>query len=130
MKPVTDHLYEVDGYHHGLDDALRRIAPAFRRVVIDRDRGDEWIRRGYEQLGELNAPDVIRESHLSMVGRTAHVSISDGSGCAEFFITGGEDIGIEYDSIEHRAACREIASKLAEVLGYALADKLEPPVIR
>ncbi|QJW93761.1 hypothetical protein [Frigoriglobus tundricola] len=127
MRPATDHLYHPDGYHHDLTEAVRRIAPAFRRVVIDRDRGDTWVRGGYDELGRLNAPRVIRESHLSMLGRTAHIIVADEAGCAEFYLVGGEDIEVEYASDAHRAECRGVVRVLAEVLGYERMDKVEPP---
>jgi hypothetical protein len=51
-----------------LDEAIRRIAPAFRRVKFDCVRGDAWVRQKYAELIALEAPEVILQSHLSQLG--------------------------------------------------------------
>lgn len=55
-------LYRMDEDYLTSQDALRRIAPSFRYVVIDRARGEKEYLKHWTKLIALNAPKVILES--------------------------------------------------------------------
>ena len=119
---VTDQLYHPDDQYLPLDEVIRRIAPAFRRVHLDRARGDAGVREGYEQLLAVGAPNALREAQLAQLGTTVCASVADNDGpdgWIEFVLT-GEDLLIEYRLEADRERLRPTVSKLAGLLGYQI----------
>ena len=122
---MTDFLYHPDGEGacHEPDEVLRRIAPAFGYVVIDKASGERFVQEKYKQLMAISAPPVILESHRSLFGQVAIVTLADDDATDErirFILEPHSAIAIEYGSDSHRDGCRMIVEKLALLLGYQL----------
>jgi hypothetical protein len=122
-------------------EVLRRVAAAFQRVVIDRTEGDRWVEWRISNLMEVGAQPTIMEAEHARRGRTVLVSVADAAGpeapWVRFFMTSTyatESFGLHYEPPGAEAACRALALRLAEVLGYefttyedSLADEESPP---
>ena len=126
-----DILYHRDGEgaHHEPDQVLRRIAPAFRYVVVDKVRGDSLVQEKYAELLALPAPEVILLSHRSFFGRTAFVTLADdeaGEWRIRFLLQPCCEIRVEYGSPEQREDCRPMLEKLARLLGYEIGRATYP----
>jgi hypothetical protein len=127
---VADQLYRADEQYLPLNEAIRRIAPAFRRVRFDRVRGDAGVREQYAKLVALKVPDVILASHLTQLGVTIHAAVSDGEGdedWVEFVLGPHQDIFVESATAADRERLRPTVEKLAGVLGYEIADATYSP---
>ena len=120
-----DYLYHSDGEgaHHEPDEVLRRIAPAFRYVVIDKARGDRLIQEKYTELLDMRAPEVILRSHRSLFGRTVFVTLADDDAGAlqiRFLLQPCCEIRVKYDAEWRRDEYRPMLEKLAGLLGYEI----------
>ena len=121
-----DYLYHPDGEgaHHEPDEVLRRVAPAFRYVIIDKVRGDRLVAEKYTQLLAIPAPEVILRSHRSLFGRTVFVTLADddaGESRIRSLLQPCSEIWVEYESSLGRDDCRPLLDKLAALLGYEIA---------
>jgi hypothetical protein len=124
----ADQLYRADEQYLPLDEAIRRIAPVFRRVRFDRVRGDAGIREQYAELVALQVPEVILASHLTQLGMTVHTAVSDGEDLddwVEFVLGPHQDVFVGYATQSDRERLRSTVEKLANVLGYQIADTAE-----
>ena len=111
------------------DEVLRRIAPAFRRVGIDRVRADLWIDERCRLLEGLRCPNILIDGERQQKGRVAHVSLSDDEsedGWVRFYLYDDTSwIDLEFESEEHWRHAGRRSKKLAHLLGY-VADELSP----
>ena len=86
------------------DEVLRRIAPAFRRVGVDRVRADLWIDARCRLLEGLT-PNILIDGERQQKGRVAHVSLSDDEsedGWSRFYLYDDTSwIDLEFESEEH-----------------------------
>ncbi|MFO0938762.1 MAG: hypothetical protein U0798_19845 [Gemmataceae bacterium] len=101
------------------DELKRRVAARFPLAVIDRERGDQYVRDQTVRLIELSAPDVVLKDWRSHEGRVAYVTIrgkSDGPQFEFFLFPNPNIIEIVYKRPEDRDACRPLLEELAEVL--------------
>jgi hypothetical protein len=107
-------------------EILRRVAAAFRRVVIDWDEGDQWVEVRIAKAVESGYSGFLLEAEHDLRSRTVLVSFADAAGSGEawvrFYMT-QDTSGFElhYDPAGAVSACRALARKLAEVLGYEFA---------
>jgi hypothetical protein len=122
---LRDQLYDPSERHLPLDEFIRRIAPEFRRIHFDRDRGDERIRENYERMVAGDTPELILQSQRALFGQAVWVSISADSAPSEwleFLIVDSTDVWIDYRSEANRARFRDTVFKLAGLLGYEIAS--------
>ena len=70
-------LYRQDEEYLSSDEAIRRIAPAFRHVVLDRARGEAEYRKEWDKVKSLNAPEVILQTYSLANCRTVWVELSN-----------------------------------------------------
>jgi hypothetical protein len=104
-------------------EILRRVAAAFRRVVIDWAEGDRWVEARIGQSAEIGYTGLLLDAEHALRGRSVLVSLADadGSGAAwvRFYMT--PDTGcldLHYEPSGAEPACRQLALKLADALGY------------
>ncbi|MDY3555948.1 hypothetical protein R5W24_005094 [Gemmata sp. JC717] len=114
-------------------EILRRVAAAYRRVVIDWTEGDRWVDARIAAWEKQEGPPVILAAERALRGRTVLVSVADaaGPGAAgvRFYMTPDTaSLDLHYEPPGAEPACRELGRKLAEVLGYEFAtdDGPEP----
>ena len=122
---LTDQLYDPSEQHLPLDEAIRRIAPAFHRINFDRERGDARIRENYERMVAGGTPELILQSQRALFGQAVWVSVSEeNEPCEwiEFLVIDFVDVWIEYRSEADRARFRPTVLKLAGLLGYEVAS--------
>jgi hypothetical protein len=131
---------EMPNWPHGpsLDppEILRRVATAFRRAVIDRAEGDRWVEARISKAAEVYSGLLLEAEH-ALRGHTVLVSVADAAGpdaaWVRFYMTpdtGGFELHYEPPGAED--ACRALARKLADVLGYVFVvwdggEPAEPP---
>jgi hypothetical protein len=120
-----DLLYhpDADRAHHEPDEVLRRIAPAFPYIIIDKASGDRLVQEEYERLVDLATPDVILQSHKSLFGRTVFVTLAEdetGECRMKFLLQPCCAIRIEYHPGPHRDQAPPMLVKLAKLLGYKI----------
>ncbi|MBN9522978.1 hypothetical protein J0H58_31445 [bacterium] len=115
-------------------EILRRTAIAFRRVVIDWAEGDRWAEARISGAVEIGYTGLLLEAEHSLRGRSVLVSLADeggpGAAWVRFYMT--PDTGcldLHYEPPGAEVACRQLALKLADVLGYEFAtdEPAEPP---
>jgi len=126
---LTDQLYDPDERHLPLDESIRRIAPAFRRVSFDRGRGGARLRENYERMVARGTPEIILQSQRALFGQAVWVSVSDDDdpgGWIEFLVIDSVDVWIDYRSDADRARFRPVVLKLAGLLGYEVAARESP----
>jgi hypothetical protein len=124
---MTTVLFHPDGEfaEHLPDEVLRRIAPAFRYIVIDKASGDRLVQAQYAKLLELHAPEVILQSHKFNFGKAVFVTLAedpDSRVKIRFLLQPYSGISIEYDSDAHRDRCRLLVEELARLLGYEMEE--------
>ena len=122
---LTDQLYDPSEQHLPLDEAIRRIAPAFHRINFDRERGDARIRENYERMVAGGTPELILQSQRALFGQAVWVSVSEeNEPCEwiEFLVIDSVDVWIEYRSEADRTRFRPTVLKLAGLLGYEVAS--------
>jgi hypothetical protein len=115
-------------------EVLSRLAGAFRRVVIDWAEGDRWVEARISALTDLDAHGVVLEAERALRGRTALVSLADaageGSAWVRFYMTPDtESLDLHYEPPGALEACRVLARKLAEVLGYEFTTEEDQPEV-
>lgn len=123
-----DSVDRPDGPHGpSLDphEVLRRVAVGFRRVAIDWAEGDRRAEARIRKAVESGYRGLLLESEEALRGQTVLVSVADAAGpdapWVRFYMTpdtGGFELHYEPKGAE--TACRALARKLAEVLGYEL----------
>ncbi len=74
---LRDQLYHPDERHLSLDESIRRIAPAFRRVNFDRERSDARLRENYDRMVARGTPEIILQSQRALFGHAVWVSVAD-----------------------------------------------------
>jgi hypothetical protein len=126
-----------DGPRLGQHEVLRRIAAAFRRVVIDWTEGDRWAEARISKAAEVYSGFLL-EAEQALRGTSVLVSVADAAGpdaaWVRFFMTPDtESFELQYEPPEAEEACRALALKLAEALGYEFSrwedDQDSPPVL-
>lgn len=122
-------LYRADEEHLSSHDAIRRIAPAFRHVVLDRARGETEYRKEWDKVKSLNAPEAILQTYSLANCRTVWVEVADteeADGWVRFALWSRRDIYIQFADDDEHARLRPIVEKLATLLGYVVEeDELE-----
>jgi hypothetical protein len=106
-------------------EILRRVAAAFRRVVIDWAEGDRWAEARISKAAEVYSGFLL-EAEQALRGTSVLVSVADAAGpdaaWVRFYMTPDtESLELHYEPPGAEAACRALARKLAEVLGYEFA---------
>src|SRR5262245_63086687 len=104
-------------------EVLRRVAVAFRRVVIDWAEGDRWVEARISKAVESGYSGFLLEAEHALRGRSVLVSVADAAGpdaaWVRFFMTPDtEAFELHYEPPGTLEACRALARKLAETLGY------------
>jgi hypothetical protein len=104
-------------------EVLHRVAAAFRRVVIDWTEGDRWVEARISKAVEIGYSGVLLEAEHALRGRAVLVSVAEepgfGAAWVRFYMTTDtECLELHYEPPGAREACRALARKLAEVLGY------------
>jgi hypothetical protein len=118
-------LYRPDEEYLSSHEAIRRIAPAFRHVVLDRARGEAEYRKEWDKVKSLNAPEVILQTYSLANCRTAWVEVTDDDGTdgwVRFPLWSRRDIFIEFESDAEYIRLRPTIKKLATLLGYVAED--------
>ena len=103
-------------------EVLQRVAGAFRRVVIDWTEGDRWVEARIAAWTRPGASPIILEAEHALRGRAVLVSVADEPGpdaaWVRFYMTPDtEFFELRYGPVALEA-CRALANKLAETLGY------------
>src|SRR5262249_15161001 len=101
----------------------RRVSTSFRRVAIDRFRGDGAVRRRLDQLVFAHASESLIQATEAQKGKVIWVSVSDEDEPGdkiEFLLRPDEGIFIAHSSETDRIRFRPLAKKLADLLGYQL----------
>ena len=104
-------------------EVLQRVAGAFRRVVIDWTEGDRWVEARISAATEFGYSGFLLEAEHALRGRAVLVSVADAPGpdaaWVRFYMTPDtEAFELRYDPPGALEACRALALKLAEALGY------------
>jgi hypothetical protein len=104
-------------------EVLQRVAGAFRRVVIDWTEGDRWVEARINALTEFGSSSIILEAENALRGQAVLVSVADAPGpdaaWVRFYMTPDtEFFELHYEPPGALEACRALALKLAEALGY------------
>ena len=126
---LTDQLYDPDERHLPLDESIRRIAPAFRRVTFDRGRGGARLHQNYKRMVARGTPEIILQSQRALSGQAVWVSVSDDDhpgGWINFLLIDSVDVWIHYPSDAERARFRPVVLKLAGLLEYEVAARESP----
>ena len=116
--PNWPHGPSLDQY-----EILRRVVAGFRRVVIDWTQGDRWAEARISKAVEIGWSGFLLEAEQALRGQSVLVSLADAAGpgvpWVRFYMT-PDTSGMElcYEPPGAAEACRELARKLAEVLGY------------
>lgn len=129
-RKIDDFLFHPCGEfaHLGPDEILRRVAPAFLHVSIDKAQGNRLIQERRKRLIALKAPDVVLQSLV--LGTEAFVTLADddrGELAVRFYVQRCEPIIIDYPQPAHREQCWTTLQKLAQVLDYELERADEWP---
>jgi hypothetical protein len=104
-------------------EVLQRVAGAFRRVVIDWTEGDRRVEARISAATEFGSSGIILEAEHALRGRMVLVSVADepgpGAAWVRFYMTPDtEFFELHYEPPGALEACRTLALKLAEALGY------------
>jgi hypothetical protein len=104
-------------------EVLSRVAAAFRRVVIDWTEGDRWAEARISKATEVGYSGFLLEAEQALRGRSVLVSVADAAGpdaaWVRFYMTPDtEAFELHYEPPRAEEACRALALKLAEALGY------------
>src|SRR3954447_21289443 len=99
-------------------EVLRRVAGAFRRVVIDWTEGDRWVEARISAATEIGYPGGLLAAEHALRGRAVLVSVADAAGpdaaWVRFYMTPDtECLDLHYDPPGAEAACRALGRKLA-----------------
>jgi hypothetical protein len=118
-------LYRPDEEYLTSHEAVRRIAPAFRQVVLDRARGEKEYRKEWDKAKSLNAPEVILQTYSLANCRTVWVEVAEDDATdawVRFALWSRRDIFIELESDAQYIQLRPTVEKLATLLGYVAED--------
>ncbi len=126
---IRDQLYNPDDDHLPIDEAIRRIAPAFRQVRFDWVLGDAKVRENYHQMFARGTPEIILQSQRSLFGESVWVSIRDGAeeDWVEFLLFPYSDVWIEYRSATDREKQLVTVNAIAGLIGYRVATEDDEP---
>ncbi len=113
-------------------EVLRRVATAFRRVVIDWAEGDRWAEARVAAWARLEGQPVIMAAERALRGTSVLVSLADAAGpgaaWVRFYMTPDTTgLDLHYEPPGAEAACRALARKLAGLLGYDFTTDLGSP---
>jgi hypothetical protein len=114
-------LYREDEEYLSSHDAILRLAPAFRHVVLDRVRGEAEYEKEWDKCIRLKAPEVILQTYSLATCRTVWVEIADADGPDDwirFPLWSRRAIFIEFASAEESHGLRPTVEKLAGLLEY------------
>jgi hypothetical protein len=115
-------------------EVLQRVAGAFRRVAIDWTEGDRWVEARIIAATESGYSGLLLEAEHALRGRTVLVSVADAPGPDAAWVRSYvppdmEFFELRYDPPGALEACRALALKLAEAIGYEFqADEDDKPV--
>jgi hypothetical protein len=104
---------------------MRRIAHAFRHVVLDRARGEAAYQKEWDKVKSLNAPEVILQTYSLANCRTVWVQVSDddgNDGWVRFILWPRREINIDFGDDTECARLLPTVKKLATLLGYVVGD--------
>ena len=105
-------------------EILRRVAVAFRRVIIDWSEGDRWAEERIRKGIEIGYRGVLLQNEQALRGQSVLVSFADSAGpnaawVRFYMIPNTEDLELHYEEQSgYEPSCRQLAVKLAEMLGY------------
>ena len=123
-------IYRPDEEYLSSRDAIRRIAPAFRHVVLDRARGEGEYQKEWDKVKSLNAPEAILQTYSLANCHTVWVEVNDddrADGWVRFPLWPRRDIFIEFGSDAEYTRLRPTVEKLAVLLGYVAEDGATEP---
>jgi hypothetical protein len=109
------------------DEALLRIVPAFKKVMIDRVRGEAAYKKERDKIFSLNPPDVIRDAYPPTNSKIVWVEVADEDGPDQWIgmiLPAGtcgcysNEILIEFPSLKESERLRPLVDKLGRVLEY------------
>lgn len=106
-----------------LNILLPKIASDFAFIAVDWTEGNKWIERRIEKAIAISYPPELIQAERSLYGVTPLVVVSDagvGPKVSFFLLPNPEIIELHYEPIESRQRCRELASRLADLIGYEL----------
>jgi hypothetical protein len=118
-------LYRPDEDYLTSHEAIRRFAPAFRHVVVDRARGEMEYQKEWDKVKSLKAPEVILQTYSLANCRTVWVEVTDddgNDGWVRFPLWSRRDIFVEFASDAEYTRLRPTVEKLAKLLGYIADD--------
>ncbi len=113
------------------DDALLRILPAFKKVTIDRIRGEAEYKKERDKILALNPPDVIRNAYPVTDSTIVRVEVADQDGPDDwvgFILPAGtcgcysNEIAIQFSSGKERDRLRPVIEKLGRILEYDVSN--------
>jgi hypothetical protein len=122
---VVTQLYREDEEYLSSEDAVLRIAHAFRRVVLDRIRGKAEYVKEWDKCIALKAPEPILQTYSLANCRTVWVEVADDDGpdgWVKFVLWSRRDIFIEFPSEFERDRLRSTVEKLAGLLGCEVEE--------
>jgi hypothetical protein len=122
---VVTQLYREDEEHLSSHDAILRIAPAFRRVVLDRVRGEAEYVKEWNKCIALKAPEPILQTYSLANCRTVWVEVADDDSpddWVRFALWSRRDIFIEFPTEAERDRLRPTVRELAKLLGYEVEE--------
>ena len=104
-------------------EVLRRVAVGFRRVVIDWPEGRRWAEARAAKAAEVGYRGVLLEAERALRDESVLVSVADAAGpgaaWVRFYMTADAGLlELHYEPPGALEACRALALKLAEALGY------------
>jgi hypothetical protein len=108
------------------------VAVGFRRVVIDWPEGRRWAEARAAKAAEVGYRGVLLEAERALRDESVLVSVADAAGpgaaWVRFYMTADAGLlELHYEPPGALEACRELARKLAEVLGYEFATDEDSP---
>src|SRR5262249_61659316 len=100
-------------------EVRRRVAGAFRRVVIDWAEGDRWVEARISKAVEVGYSGFLLEAEHDLRGRSVLVSVADAAGpdaaWVRFYMTPAtEAFELYYEPPGGEEACRALARRRAD----------------
>jgi hypothetical protein len=121
---MIDHLYHPEAKELSLDEAVHRIVQGFRRVILDRLRGDTVVRSRYDEAVSHGESRHFSDGLLSLLGATIWVSVSDSDDAKEaieFILMPNEEIWVKYSSDSERKRLQPTVEKVVRLLDYRMS---------
>jgi hypothetical protein len=108
-------------------EVLRRVAIGFRRVVIDWPEGARWAEARAAKAAEVGYRGFLLEAEQALRDESVLVSVADDAGpeavWVRFYLTADAGLlQLHYEPAAAVPACRALAGKLADLLGYEFAS--------